>query len=221
MHIPDGFVSTPINLVTGAISGTAVGVAVARANRELEARTVPLLGVTAAFIFAAQMVNFPVAAGTSGHFMGALLAALLLGPWNSLVVMTVVLLLQALLFADGGVTALGSNVMNMAIVGGLGGYLLFQGLRRVLPSNRKGFLVSAGMAAWGSVVLASAAASLELALSGTVPLLIVTPAMVGIHALIGVGEGLITASTLSLLLASRPDLVSAAPALVPSYTRRG
>ncbi|MCB2199080.1 energy-coupling factor ABC transporter permease [bacterium] len=211
MHIPDGFVSATVNLSTGAACAALVGVAVARANRNLEAQTVPLLSVTAAFIFAAQMVNFPVAAGTSGHFMGALLAALLLGPWNALIVMTVVLVLQALLFADGGILALGSNLFNMGVVGGLAGYAIFLGLTFLLPKTRTGFLTSGAVAAWFSIVLASLFASAELALSGTIPFAVVAPAMAGVHSIIGVGEALITSTALALVISARPDLVQAAP----------
>ena len=210
MHIPDGFVSTPINLATGAATIVAVGYAVRQANRNLEASTVPLLGVTAAFVFAAQMLNFPVAAGTSGHFMGSLLSALLLGPWNALIVMSVVLVLQALMFADGGVLALGSNIFNMGIVGGLGGYGIYRGLMAFLPKTKPVFLGACAVAAWISIVMASFAAALELSLSGTIPLRIAAPAMVGVHSLIGIGEALITAATLTLVLASRPDLIRAA-----------
>ena len=211
MHIPDGFVSTSVNLTTGIASAGLVGFAVARANRNLEAQTVPLLSVTAAFIFAAQMVNFPVAAGTSGHFMGSLLAALLLGPWNALIVMSVVLILQALLFADGGILALGSNIFNMGVVGGLAGYGIFRGLTYFLPSTRSGFLTAGAVSAWFSIVLASLFASAELALSGTIPFGVVAPAMAGVHAIIGVGEALITSTALALVISSRPDLVQAAP----------
>jgi len=208
MHIPDGFVSPAINLATGVVSTGAVGLSVARANRRLETLQVPLLGVTAAFIFAAQMINFPVAAGTSGHFMGALLAALLLGPGPGLIVMVVVLVLQAFLFADGGVTALGTNVFNMGLIAGWLGYGLFRVLNALMPSTRSSYLVAVGVSAWASVLLASVAASFELALSGTVPLKFVLPAMAGVHTLIGVGEGLITVAALSMVISARPDMVT-------------
>jgi cobalt/nickel transport system permease protein len=209
MHIPDGFVSGSVNAAGYAVSGCVVGLALARANKSLEDHQVPLLGVTAAFVFAAQMVNFPVAAGTSGHFLGALLAAVLLGPLNACLVMAVVLAMQCLLFADGGLTALGVNVFNMGVVGGVLAYLVFAAIRRVLPKTTWWFMFSAGIAAWFSVVAGSAACAVELAVSGTVPVWIALPAMAGVHALIGIGEAIVTIGTLSVVLASRPDLVQA------------
>jgi len=209
MHIPDGFVSAPINAATYLASAGACVYASKRAARNLGERQVPLLGVTAAFVFAAQMLNFPVAGGTSGHFLGAVLAAALLGPWNACLVMAVVLIIQCLGFADGGLTALGTNIFNMGIVGGLGGGFIFEALRRVLPHGRAGFLASAGIASWLSVVMASTACAIELALSGTSPLGVVLPAMAGVHAVIGVGEALITAAALSAVIAARRDLLPA------------
>jgi len=211
MHIPDGFVSGPVNAAGYLVSAGVVGLALAKANKSLEDHQVPLLGVTAAFVFAAQMVNFPVAAGTSGHFLGALLAAVLLGPLNACLVMAVVLTVQCLLFADGGLTALGVNVFNMGIIGGVLAYMLFAAVKRLVPKTTWWFLFSAGVAAWFSVVAGSAACAVELALSGTVPIRIALPAMAGVHALIGIGEAMITAVTLSAVLASRPDLVQAWP----------
>jgi cobalt/nickel transport system permease protein len=207
MHIPDGFVSGGINATTYVISAAAVTLAVARADRTIGERQVPLLGVTAAFIFAAQMLNFPIGGGTSGHFLGAMLAAILLGPLNAVLIMTLVLLFQALAFADGGITALGTNIFNMGIVGGVGGYYIFLVLGKILPKNRKGFLLSAGIASWMSVVLASVFCAFELALSGTSPLAIALPAMAGVHSFIGVGEAVITSVVLSMVLATRPDLI--------------
>jgi len=168
---------------------------------------VPLLGVAGAFLFAAQMLNFPVAGGTSGHLLGALLACLLLGPLPGTLVMGVVLGIQCLLFADGGITALGSNFFNMAIVGGLGGMAVFSSLRAVLPGSRGGVLSAVGGAAWASVLLGAAACALELALSGTAPLPVVLPAMLGVHAVIGAGEALITIAVVAAILNTRPDLL--------------
>jgi cobalt/nickel transport system permease protein len=167
--------------------------------------------VTAAFVFAAQMLNFPVAGGTSGHFLGAALAAVLLGPWLACVVLAVVLLVQAFLFADGGITALGANVLNMGVIGGLGAGLLLAAARRVLPRTRTAFLAATAVAAWASVVLGAAACAVQLAISGTVGLGTVLPAMVGVHMLIGVGEAVITVAAVSAVLATRPDLARAAP----------
>lgn len=209
MHIPDGFVSGSVNAATGAAALGVCALALARAKRTLGEKQVPLLGVTAAFIFAAQMLNFPVAGGTSGHFLGALLAALLLGPLNACLVISVVLVIQCLGFADGGVTALGSNIFNMGIVAGLAGYYVFRLLRAVLPATRHGFLVAAALSAWLSVVLAALCCAVELALSGKAPLNMAIATMAGVHAVVGIGEAIITVAVASTVLAARPDLVGA------------
>ncbi|MCK5007997.1 MAG: energy-coupling factor ABC transporter permease [Spirochaetales bacterium] len=209
VHIPDGLVSVPISIATAVVSTGVGAAAVARARRTLGEKNVPILGVSAAFVFAAQMLNFPVAAGTSGHFLGALMVALLLGPLNGFLVMAVVLVMQSLLFADGGLTALGTNIFNMGIVGGLGGYGLFRLLILVLPRRRGVFVAAAAVSAWFSVVLAASVCAVELALSGTSPLALALPAMAGVHVLIGVGEGIISAVVVSLMLGVRPDLVLA------------
>jgi len=209
MHIPDGFVSGSVNAASGAAALGVCALALARAKRTLGEKQVPLLGVTSAFVFAAQMVNFPVAGGTSGHFLGALLAALLLGPLNACLVITVVLVIQCLGFADGGVTALGSNIFNMGIVGGLASYYVFRLLQAALPKTRVGFLAAAAMSAWLSVVLAALCCAVELGLSGTLPLKAAIFGMAGVHALIGIGEALITVTVASTVLAVRPDLIVA------------
>ena len=209
MHIPDGLVSAPINIATAVVAMGVGAAAVARARRTLGEKKVPILGVSAAFVFAAQMLNFPVAAGTSGDFLGALLVALLLGPLNGFLVMAVVLVIQSLLFADGGLTALGTNIFNMGIVGGLGGYGLFRLLTLTLPRRRGVFVAAAAVSAWFSVVLAASVCAVELALSGTSPLALALPAMAGVHVLIGIGEGIISAVVVSLMLGVRPDLVLA------------
>ena len=208
MHIPDGPVSGTINAATAAVSAASVGIALWRARRSLDDRATPLLGVTAAFIFAAQMINFPILGGTSGHLLGGVLAAALLGPWAGLLVMTVVLVIQALAFGDGGVTALGSNIFNMGVVGTIIGYGLFRAIRAILPRSRASFLAAISIASWMSVVLASAACSGELALSGTFAPMIVFPPMIGLHALIGVGEAIITSAAVSVVLLNRPDLLA-------------
>jgi cobalt/nickel transport system permease protein len=207
MHIPDGFLSNSINLATAVLSVAALTFALRKANKEISDREIPLVGVTAAFIFAAQMINFPVAGGTSGHFLGAALAAILLGPWVGFIIMVLVLVLQCLGFADGGLTALGSNVLNMGLIGGVGVYYLFRGLQKLLPETRRGFLTAAALASWSSVFLAALACAVELALSGTSPAVIVIPAMAGFHALIGIGEAMITVAILSAVLAARADLI--------------
>jgi len=209
MHIPDGFVSGGVNAATGAAALGVCALALARANRTLGEKQVPLLGVTSAFIFAAQMLNFPVACGTSGHFLGALLAAILLGPLNACLVITVVLVIQCLGFADGGVTALGSNIVNMGIAGGLASYYVFRFLQALLPRTRAGLLVAAAVAAWLSVVLAALCCAVELGLSGTVPLNAAIAGMGGVHALVGIGEAIITVTVASAVLSVRPDLIGA------------
>jgi cobalt/nickel transport system permease protein len=207
MHIPDGFVDIPTAVTAGAVSLGVVAYSVRKTGKNLGERTIPLLGVTAAFIFAAQMLNFPVAGGTSGHFLGAMLAVALMGPWAASIVMTVVLIVQALGMADGGITALGANVFNMGVVAVFAGFGLLWLLRRLLPRTLVGYLVSVAVASWVSVVLASAACSLQLAISGTVPLGVALPAMVSVHMVIGLGETLITTAVVAAVIATRPDLV--------------
>ena len=210
MHIPDGFLDGSVAAAAAVPAVVAVGYGVRRAGRTLDDRKVPLLGVTAAFIFAVQMLNFPVAGGTSGHLLGAALAAILLGPWLACIVMAVVITGQAFVFADGGVTALGANILNMGVVGALGIGLAMLLARRVLPHNRTVFLSVAGVGAWCSVMLGALLCAIELGVSGTVPFSTVLPAMLGVHALIGIGEAVITVAALSAVLATRPDLIDGA-----------
>ncbi|HET8756171.1 MAG TPA: energy-coupling factor ABC transporter permease [Solirubrobacteraceae bacterium] len=211
MHIPDGFLSPEVAAVCAVPAIAAVGYGLRRASRELDERRVPLLGVTAAFVFAAQMLNFPVAGGTSGHFLGAALAAILLGPWLAGLVLAVVLVVQSFVFADGGVTALGANVLNMGVIGALVVGGLMVGARRVLPKRRRVFLAVSAVGAWLAVMAGATATALELAISGTVPLGTVLPAMLGVHALIGVGEAVITVAAVSAVMSTRPDVVRALP----------
>jgi cobalt/nickel transport system permease protein len=217
VHIPDGFLTPEVAAGAGVLAAGAVAYGLRRADETLDERAVPLLGVTGAFVFAAQMLNFPVAGGTSGHFLGAALAAVLLGPWMACLVLAVVLAMQAFVFADGGITALGANVLNMGVIGGLGAGLVLVAGRRVLPDTRTAFLGLVGIAAWTAVMAGAAATAAELALSGTVPLQTVLPAMLGVHALIGVGEAVVTVTAVSAVLASRPDLVGAPPPPVPAH----
>jgi cobalt/nickel transport system permease protein len=208
MHIPDGFISAPVATVGCVIAAGCVAYAVKATNKKLGEKQIPLMGVLAAFIFAAQMLNFPIAGGTSGHLIGAALAAILLGPWAGLLIMTCVLAVQCLVFQDGGFFALGANVFNMGIVASFIGYYVYRGGAFLLGRHSKrGRLISGGLAAWSSVVIASVACAFELAMSGTVPLRVALPAMAGVHALIGVGEGAITAAVLSLIMATRADLL--------------
>ena len=208
MHIPDGFLSPEVAGVTAVATAAAVGYGLKTASDALDERRVPLLGVTGAFVFAAQMLNFPVAGGTSGHFLGAALAAILLGPWLACLTMAVVISLQAFVFADGGITALGANVLNMGVIGALlvGGLML--ATRRALPKSRMVLLAITGIGAWLAVMAGATATSVELAISGTVPLNTVLPAMLGVHALIGIGEAVVTAAAVAAVLAARPDLIA-------------
>jgi len=207
MHIPDGFLSGNINIATYAASALIGGYSIKRCNADFSEKQVPLLGVTASFIFAAQMINFPVGGGTSGHFLGAALAAILMGPYAACLIMTLVLVIQCLGFADGGLTALGSNIFNMGIVGGFSSYFIFLIFKKLLPKTKKGFIAAAAITSWLSIVLVSAACALELAVSGTSPIHVALPAMVGVHVVIGVGEAMITTTVLSVVYASRPDLM--------------
>ncbi len=216
VHIPDGFLDAKTLVTTAAVSLGAVSYGVKRANEKLGEKQVPLLGLTAAFIFAAQMLNFPIAGGTSGHFLGAVLAAVLLGPWMACLVMTVVLTVQCLGFADGGLTALGANVFNMGVVGSIICYYIFMGIKRVLPKNRAAFLSSVAFVSWFSLLLSSSFCAMELWISGTSPLAVALPAMAGIHALIGIGEAVITVAVVSLVLAARPDLVATYHVTIPA-----
>ncbi|MDD5557435.1 MAG: energy-coupling factor ABC transporter permease [bacterium] len=206
MHIPDGFLAARVWGPLWIAGAGGLWWALGAAGRALKDRAVPLMGVMAAFIFAAQMLNFPVAGGTSGHLIGGALAAVLLGPACAVAVIAVVLIVQCLVFQDGGLTALGANVVNMAFIGAALAYFIYAAARG--SSRERGrILTAAAVAAWCSVVLASAACALQLALSGTSPLRVVLPAMLAVHALIGVGEAVITCLVLSFVLAVRPDLI--------------
>jgi cobalt/nickel transport system permease protein len=207
MHIPDGFLSTLVSVVLWVISIVAVAYALRRVGKDLGERQVPLMGVLAAAIFAGQMLNFSVTGGTSGHLLGAAIATILLGPWAAVIILTSVVSIQALVFQDGGILALGANIFNMAVVGVTVSYFVYTTLRKMLGEKSWAIFVSGALAAWFSIVLASLACALELALSGTSPANIAVPAMGGIHMLIGIGEALITVGALAFLYAARRDLL--------------
>ncbi len=207
MHIPDGFLNIATVATTYAASAGGVGYAVKEANRKLREKHVPLMGVLAAFIFAAQMLNFPVAGGTSGHLIGAALAAILLGPWAAVLIMACVLLAQSLIVQDGGLLALGANIFNMGIIASFSSYFLYRLVIKFLGDGRRSQLIGGFTGAWVSVFLASVFCAVELAVSGASPMAVVLPAMAGVHALIGIGEGLITGAALGLVLATRADLL--------------
>ncbi len=204
LHIPDGFLNLPISLACWAIAIAIIALAARRAQRDLDERQAPLLGIMAAFIFAAQMINFPVAGGTSGHLLGGVLAAVTLGPWGGILVMTAVIAIQALLFQDGGLLVMGANILNMGVITALIGYGLY---RSVITQSQLVRLAVIGVAAWLSVMGAALATSLQLWLSGTIPLDIVIPAMMGVHALIGIGEALITVAAVAFIMRTRPEVM--------------
>ncbi|MGW3148968.1 energy-coupling factor ABC transporter permease [Streptomyces sp. NPDC001177] len=215
MHVPDGFIDAPTSAVTGVVAAGALAMSLRGARRELDERTAPLAGLVAAFIFAVQMLNFPVAAGTSGHLLGGALAAILVGPYTGVLCVSVVLLMQGILFADGGLTALGVNITDMAIVTTVVSYAVFRGLVKVLPRKRRSVTVASFVAAVVSVPAAAVTFTLIYAVGGTTDVAIgkVATAMIGVHVLIGIGEAAITALTVGAVIAVRPDLVYGARGL--------
>lgn len=208
LHIPDGFLSWPVSLICWAIAIGLVALSLNRVQAEYQERTVPLMGVCAAFVFAAQMINFPIPGGTSGHLVGGTLAGVLLGPWAGSLVVSVVFIVQAVLFQDGGLTVLGANIFNMGLIGTFGGYYLYKAIRYILGRNSwRGTGVGTAVAAWVSVMVAAVIVAFQLALSGTVPLGVALTAMVFWHSLIGVGEALITVVVVGFVWQTRPDLL--------------
>lgn len=207
MHIPDGFLSTRVWAPAWGISIGFLSIFIRKAAAIFKDKMIPLTGVMAAFIFAAQMLNFPVAAGTSGHLLGGVLASVLLGPWIGGVVITVVLIVQCFIFLDGGVTALGANILNMAVVGSAGSFFIYNAIAAAFKYNKTGILMGAAVAAWMSVVLASVLCALELGLSAVVPTSTAVVAMSLVHSLIGIGEGVITVLIISFILRVRPDII--------------
>lgn len=206
MHIPDGFLAANTWVPTWLISIGGIGYCLKKVSNILKDKMIPLMGVMSAFIFAAQMLNFPVAGGTSGHLLGGVLAAVLLGPCAGAIVISIVLLAQCLIFQDGGLTALGANIFNMSFIGAVGGYYIYSFIRKLI-GDKRGIVIAAGISAWLSVVLASSVCAIELAISGTSPLNIALPAMVGVHVLIGIGEAVITCLVVGFVVKVRPDLI--------------
>jgi cobalt/nickel transport system permease protein len=217
MHIPDGFINAGVSAGAGVVAAGGIGVSLKKAAQTMEEKQAPLAGLVAAFVFAMQMLNFPVAAGTSGHFLGGVLAAVLVGPWAGAICVALVLVVQGLFFADGGLSALGLNVINMAMIGCLGSYTAFALVRAVLPKTRSGVVAASVVAAFLSVVGASIGFVVEYMLGGVgdASVATVASAMVGVHVLIGTGEAIITSLTISAVLAVRPDLVYGARHLLP------
>jgi len=212
LHIPDGFISAPVSLISLAIAAFFIYLALRGAKNQLDEKVAPLAGLAAVFIFAMQMINFPVAAGTSGHLIGGALAAILIGPWAGVLAVTVVLFVQVLFFADGGLIALGLNVINLSVIATLGSWYVFKLLQKILPKNRIGFLTATAIAAYISVPLSAVGFSIQFAIGGTaaIELSKVLIAMLGVHAVIGIGEAIITVLTVSAVLSVRRDLVYAA-----------
>jgi len=205
LHIPDNFLSLFIAILFWGITASAVGMAISKTNKSLGEKQIPLMGVMAAFIFAAQMLNFPVAGGTSGHFLGGALAAIVLGPWAAILVMTAVIAVQGLLFQDGGLVVMGANIFNMGVLTAVISF----GLYRSVIGKSKGLrLAVAGIGAWLSTIAAALVTSLQLWLSGTSQLQIVLLPMLGVHVLIGIGEAIITVAALAFLERTRPDLLN-------------
>ena len=207
LHIPDGLLSLGVALVCWMLAVVGVGLSLRRSGKTMGERQAPLMGVLAAFIFAAQMLNFTVAGGTSGHLIGGALAAILLGPWAGILTMTTVVAIQALLFQDGGLLVMGANILNMGIISTLVAYGVYRGAAALARGRRWGLFVGGFAAAWVSVVVSAVATAVQLAFSDTSPLGLALPAMAGVHALIGIGEGLITVGALSFVAAARRDLL--------------
>jgi cobalt/nickel transport system permease protein len=222
MHVPDGFFNAAVSVSAGVVAAAGVAVCLRAARRELDDRTAPMAGLVAAFVFAAQMLNFPVAAGTSGHLLGGALAAVLVGPYTAVLAVSVVLIVQAFLFADGGLTALGINILLMAIVTAVVGWAVFRLVTAVLPRGKPAITAASFLAALVSVPASALVFTLLFWLGGTAPIDVaaVAAAMGGVHVLIGIGEGLITALTVSAVLAVRPDLVYGARGLAAPLVLR-
>ena len=214
MHVPDGFLDAPTSIATGVAAAAALGVALRKARTELDDRTAPMAGLVATFVFSAQMVNFPVGLGTSGHLLGGALAAVLVGPWTGLLAVSVVLIVQALLLADGGITALGTNISLLAIAGVVVGWFTFRLLQKLLPKRLGLVPVLAAVGALVSVPVAALVFVGLYAVGGTAPVPLdgLATAMLGWHTLIGLGEAVITGLVVGSVIALRPDLVYGARA---------
>lgn len=207
LHVPDGFLSTWVSIVGWALALIVIGIAIRLTRHQLGDRQIPLMGLLAAFIFAAQAINFPVAAGTSGHLLGGALAAIVMGPWAATLIMTAVIVTQGLLFQDGGLLVMGWNILNMGVFTAFTGYAVYVLMRRLMGEGGRSRLMAAFLGAWLSVEVGAVATAFELAASGTSPLSLGLPAMASVHALIGLGEAIITTGAIALLQASRPQVL--------------
>ena len=207
LHIPDGFLTPLVSAIGWILALVMIAIALRQTRNQLGERQIPMMGVLAAFIFAAQAINFPVAAGTSGHLLGGALAAIVMGPWAGTLIMTAVIAVQSLLFQDGGLLVMGWNILNMGVFTAFTGYAAYRFVRRLLGNHPAALIASGFVGAWLSVEVGAIATAFELSASGTVPLTLALPAMAGVHALVGLGEGIITGAALSLLQASRPQVL--------------
>jgi len=220
MHVPDGFLDAPTSIATGVVAVGGVALALRGARRELDDRTAPMAGLVATFVFAGQMMNFPVAAGTSGHLLGGALAAVLAGPWTAVLCLSTVLMVQALFMADGGITALGTNITLMGLVGVAAGWLVFKAVRALLPDRLGVVAPAAALAALVSVPVAASVFTLLFAVGGTAPVATdrVLAAMLSWHAVIGIGEAVITGLVVASVVGVRPDLVYGARSALRART---
>lgn len=216
LHIPDGFLSAPVAILGYLLTAAVLALAIARTNKQMGDKAAPLMGVLAAFIFAGQMINFPVAGGTSGHLLGGALAAILIGPWAAVITLAAVVTVQALIFQDGGLAALGFNIFNMGVVTALLGYVIYMTAAK-FRAQTPVLLGAAFVAGWLTVMVSAGLTAVQLAVSGTSTLGVALPAMLGVHAFIGIGEGLITAAAVGLVLSARPDLLESSS---PSVSTR-
>jgi cobalt/nickel transport system permease protein len=207
LHIPDGFLTTTVSAVGWLLAIIIVGYALRQTGGQLGEKQIPLMGVLAAFIFAAQSINVPVGGGTSGHLLGGTLAAIILGPWAAVLIMTCVVSIQALVFQDGGVFVLGFNILNMGVLTSFTGYLTYQAVKRVLGTGRNSMLIAGAVGGWLSMMVGAAAVAVELAMSGTSPLTVAVPAMAIVHAVLGIIEAVITVGALAFIYSSRRDLL--------------
>jgi cobalt/nickel transport system permease protein len=212
LHIPDGFLSIPVSIIGWVIAIVFIAVAIRQTNKQLGQRQIPMMGVLAAFIFAAQAINFPVAAGTSGHLLGGALAAIVMGPWAATLIMTSVIAIQGLLFQDGGLVVMGWNILNMGVFTAFTGYAIYRFVTGLNSHSRGVRMGGVFLGAWVSVMIGAIATAFELAASGTSPLNLALPAMAGVHALIGLGEGIISVGAISLVWMSRPEILREAEA---------
>jgi cobalt/nickel transport system permease protein len=220
MHVPDGFLDAPTSIATGVVAVGGLALALRGARRELDDRTAPMAGLVATFVFAGQMMNFPVGAGTSGHLLGGALAAVLAGPWTAVLCISTVLMVQGLFMADGGITAIGTNITLMGLIGVGVGWLVFRGIRALLPDKLGVVAPAAAVAALVSVPVAALAFSLLFAVGGTAPVAAdkVIVAMVSWHLVIGIGEAVITALVVASVVGVRPDLVYGARSALRART---